>query len=349
MFKFFRSLRLLLLSEGKIRSYLKYALGELILVVLGIVIALQLNNWNEKRKLEAEYIAVLEQIYTVIDQDSKRLTLIRDQLIEQYDFIDIILEEAEQVDKRLLPHLMFYVFSKPPNLLSETTYMLRHLKFNPQNERQSNLNKNLSSYANNINREYKSTNNSSILLLEQKLLPHPPIVFGYSASNNFEDMNLNYFSENEIYKAIELLGTPDFKNALRSEKSTIQEHLIFTNNSIDLAHTNKTLIKEYYPEVKLLYSTIGIVGSATVYNDWVTNVPLRMTDESKSIWEGTLELGEGTVKFREGTNWNFNWGGNSFPKGNSQSYGNNIIVKPGNYHIILNLSEKSYQFIEVND
>jgi hypothetical protein len=67
MFKFFRSLRLLLLSEGKIRSYLKYALGELILVVLGIVIALQLNNWNEKRKLEAEYIAVLEQIYTVID------------------------------------------------------------------------------------------------------------------------------------------------------------------------------------------------------------------------------------------------------------------------------------------
>lgn len=75
--------------------------------------------------------------------------------------------------------------------------MLRHLKFNPQNERQSNLNKNLSSYANNINREYKSTNNSSILLLEQKLLPHPPIVFGYSASNNFEDMNLNYFSENE--------------------------------------------------------------------------------------------------------------------------------------------------------
>lgn len=50
MIKFFRKFRQNLLSEGKTGKYLKYAIGEIILVVIGILIALQINNWNEKRK-----------------------------------------------------------------------------------------------------------------------------------------------------------------------------------------------------------------------------------------------------------------------------------------------------------
>jgi hypothetical protein len=47
MIKFFRKIRLNLLSEGKIGKYFKYAIGEIVLVVVGILIALQLNNYNE--------------------------------------------------------------------------------------------------------------------------------------------------------------------------------------------------------------------------------------------------------------------------------------------------------------
>ncbi|MFD2099648.1 DUF6090 family protein [Flagellimonas iocasae] len=50
MLKFFRKIRQNLLSEGKTGKYLKYAIGEIILVVIGILIALQINNWNENRK-----------------------------------------------------------------------------------------------------------------------------------------------------------------------------------------------------------------------------------------------------------------------------------------------------------
>ena len=39
-----------MLTEGKAGRYLKYAIGEIILVVIGILIALQINNWNEQRK-----------------------------------------------------------------------------------------------------------------------------------------------------------------------------------------------------------------------------------------------------------------------------------------------------------
>ncbi|WP_138433407.1 DUF6090 family protein [Winogradskyella algicola] len=58
MIKFFRKIRQNLLSEGRTGKYLKYAIGEIVLVVIGILIALQINNWNEDRKnriTEADY------------------------------------------------------------------------------------------------------------------------------------------------------------------------------------------------------------------------------------------------------------------------------------------------------
>ena len=47
MIKFFKKIRKKLLSKNKLSSYLIYATGEIVLVVMGILIALQINNWNE--------------------------------------------------------------------------------------------------------------------------------------------------------------------------------------------------------------------------------------------------------------------------------------------------------------
>jgi hypothetical protein len=52
MIKFFRKIRQNLLAEGKTSKYLKYAIGEIFLVVIGILIALSINNWNEVLKTQ---------------------------------------------------------------------------------------------------------------------------------------------------------------------------------------------------------------------------------------------------------------------------------------------------------
>lgn len=49
MFRLFRRLRNDALSDKRSSRYLRYAIGEIVLVVLGILIALQINNWNEDR------------------------------------------------------------------------------------------------------------------------------------------------------------------------------------------------------------------------------------------------------------------------------------------------------------
>ena len=69
MIKFFRKIRQSLLSEGKTGKYLKYALGEIILVVIGILIALAINNWNEKRKESNIEIKVLKEISENLGMD----------------------------------------------------------------------------------------------------------------------------------------------------------------------------------------------------------------------------------------------------------------------------------------
>ena len=62
MIKFFRHLRKSLLMENKTSKYFKYAIGEIILVVIGILIALQINNWNEKRITKEENSVILKNL-----------------------------------------------------------------------------------------------------------------------------------------------------------------------------------------------------------------------------------------------------------------------------------------------
>jgi hypothetical protein len=70
----FRNIRQKLASENKVMAYLRYAIGEIILVVIGILIALQVNNWNERRKdskFEHEILALIDQN---LEQDSVSLS-----------------------------------------------------------------------------------------------------------------------------------------------------------------------------------------------------------------------------------------------------------------------------------
>ncbi|WP_199287194.1 DUF6090 family protein [Robertkochia marina] len=70
MIKFFRKIRQNLLAEGKTGKYLKYAVGEIVLVVIGILIALQINNWNENRKEFRKSKVLLEEFKRDLARDT---------------------------------------------------------------------------------------------------------------------------------------------------------------------------------------------------------------------------------------------------------------------------------------
>ena len=80
MIKFFRKIRLELMEKNKTGKYFKYAIGEIILVVIGILIALQINTWNqesENKKLEMIYMNSLANDLKKDTLDINRITEIQ--------------------------------------------------------------------------------------------------------------------------------------------------------------------------------------------------------------------------------------------------------------------------------
>ena len=71
--KFFRNLRQNMIKENKVSKYLFYAIGEIVLVVIGILIALQVNNWNENRKLLNQEYKILMSLRADFLESKERL------------------------------------------------------------------------------------------------------------------------------------------------------------------------------------------------------------------------------------------------------------------------------------
>jgi hypothetical protein len=62
MIKFFRKIRYDLMEKNKTGKYLKYAVGEILLVIIGILIAVSINGWNEDRKLKKAEQSILKDL-----------------------------------------------------------------------------------------------------------------------------------------------------------------------------------------------------------------------------------------------------------------------------------------------
>jgi len=69
MIRLFRKIRQRLLIENKFGKYLLYAIGEIIILIFGIVFALQVNNWNLKRQDKASEIVILKGIKAELERD----------------------------------------------------------------------------------------------------------------------------------------------------------------------------------------------------------------------------------------------------------------------------------------
>lgn len=77
--------------ENKTGKYLKYALGEIILVVIGILIALQINNWNENRKTSIQESIFFSDVLGDLQKDEIKLDYIKEFHLKRIAFLDTLL------------------------------------------------------------------------------------------------------------------------------------------------------------------------------------------------------------------------------------------------------------------
>jgi len=100
MIKFFRHIRQKLIMENKTGKYLKYAIGEIVLVVIGILIALQINNWNEVQNEKKVEFGYMKNLLEDLKADEIIYSNYKKTNIEVYNTIDSLVIYLKRPDRK---------------------------------------------------------------------------------------------------------------------------------------------------------------------------------------------------------------------------------------------------------
>ncbi len=110
MLRLFRKLRKKMILEKKVRHYLLYALGEIILIVIGILIALGINNWNireQERDQEQFYLLGLRQEFVLSKIKLEKLIEVNQQNYENSKKIAAFIDAETRPTEKELSVLIF--------------------------------------------------------------------------------------------------------------------------------------------------------------------------------------------------------------------------------------------------
>ncbi|MGB5479759.1 MAG: DUF6090 family protein, partial [Eudoraea sp.] len=341
----------------KTGKYLKYAIGEIILVVIGILIALQINNWNEEQKNRFEEKNLLLELRTEFREKKERLEANKrqgDGLIKNisifYTYANSTTREYDKDSLRFLFHgLTFGSFFITPNSTLNSI----------ENSAKIYLIKN-----HELRNYFKIWENSLIKLngfdeKREALIKNDiyPIVSEYFL---FKDYAGDGTSMVEIIDASnDGKGIQHFFNAPSNQNLvhrflTISYALYYTGGEfLDVTNEVLQMIDEElmkYEDIKIqpYFSEIRVRGDA-VDNEMSFVILEKLNN---GTWEGSVPLKDGTVTFSNRERGIIQWTGYEFPKGKLQSAGfwdNSISVKKGLYRVIFDYENGTYEFIKIND
>ena len=239
MIKFFRHIRKTLISENNMGKYFKYAIGEILLVVIGILLALQINNWNENRKERSNELKILNTLNAEFTRNGNTLDslLLELKVIEQS--LSFVLQKIEPNPKINftaveLDSILYNSFDNPVWKRSE--YTLRNLESSGK----------LSALS---NEDLKSK------LYEWSLVATDIEDKDSDASVGFQNL-LNYYKENGSLRNLDVFGDyiPEGRSSLAydhkkffsdiSFENMIGDYMVFTRQRIKRYQKAKVIINE---------------------------------------------------------------------------------------------------------
>lgn len=347
MLKFFRSIRKKLVEQNKIRSYLLYALGEILLVVLGILIALQVNNWNEERKMDERFRFGLQELHSEIQATAFYSGSISDKMSYQTVLIDSLLPFPDEVEIEKVPGII-QLFDQYVIENRENEWKTEYLEFDPKDEQRNSLAKALRSVAfgwNNLDEEllrYDLENRMSRYLQEWDI----PITFYYPGTGYrdfIDDSREVPYTSKQLNRIRELLKDPSFIADLMTIRTVKNRMIIYSEQVGESSEAFLQFVQLYDPDTDYSIKRMEIIGSGLPGGQWATGKPMvKANEDDDMIWEIEQELIDGLIKFRADDEWILDWGKGESDPTKLVFKGGNIPVKQGYYSIRINIRDNSY-------
>lgn len=324
-----------------------YSSGEIAITVVGILIALWVNNWNEERQQNQQFYNQLPKVYNEVLRQNQSIESYIYFNQNQLEILDSLLRFPELLGARksLYYTALFCIEFEAINGQYKIMENIQKLQPNPERQDQTELNKLIVDV---WSSDFQFLNNRRLKkLFEDNHFPVPDLSVYLSTKTRPEKMVGDFFSEHDIKSFDALRKTQPFINALKTEKGNLTANIsafsIHLNNGLQAMKA----IKAFRPDVKASFEEIGIVGDAI--GSWDKSRPMRLKPGSESTWELEATLKNGYVKFRSHNTWEENWGGYRFPMGKALKNGDDIPVQAGRYHIQLNLVTGMYSFTSLDD
>ena len=247
MIKFFRNIRHLMIKENKVSKYLLYAFGEIILVVIGILIALQINNSNEARKTRTTELTFL----TNIKEDLQlNLTSLEEFIIARKDAInssEIVLDYFEGRKEMNLDDFNFHALNVMvwfPFHQNDNTYQ------ELLNSGQLSIisNKSIKDHLQNMQSSFKT-----IAFVENEMQQD---FESYMYGPYFSIADLNVTMKNFDQQLAKQKATTQISLA---EVQTLLQNITFKNGYVLSAYNSGLLIDEYSKMVKTTNELISLI------------------------------------------------------------------------------------------
>jgi hypothetical protein len=371
----------------KASVFLAYAAGEVFLIVIGILVALYLDGWNENRKQALQFRDSMERVYNAVMDDLGLIDRHYQSLVQQLEIIETLTEDPEAYDDHKLVHMLFFL-DYPRVVWAETAWTAVQqdptaLAADAADAAHLNLVEQLADYLDNMAHDEAAlsfgqgmTKDLIAPILREAEIPNPAHVFGVRENNNFELADYGFYTDAEVERVRVLLRDGRLLLPLRELWARKNEYLLVALRRRDLARSMAASIKALYPEVRLRYSDISITGPAldpeaaeiwkvltqqdcqpgSCVRDWLVGydiwtayeAPMKLREGSEYIWQMEVQLWEGMVKFRSRGSWDENWGGKTFPTGKAERHGENISVMAGRYTVTLDLESLQYTFTRLD-
>lgn len=344
--KFFRKLRQTLLSEGKIGKYLKYAIGEIVLVVIGILIALQINNWNQKKQADKEFKTAIEQIYTHLhaakEVDTWDISVVEEQL-ELCKAMQSNIDSFSNFEILRNAHFLDWMSGTGTRLLNFDDF-LNKIEFDPNDKAKSSLVFHLNQFFILL---LDALDHDFMNFKEKYFEPifkrnHMPISTGQvrTSIKMAKEGEYTILSEYAIDKIDSLKHSNEFESALKSTEHRIKRILWALKFRKAESEAVREMLLRYDNNLELKYDGIIIDGTAI---NGENSQPMNLTNANEGIWTAEMRLIDGTIKFKSTYAHYFSWGGSDGELRELKFWGEPIEVTSGEYYITVNLEKMEYK------